>query len=52
MCQVRILERAHSCQVTCQCGYEALLLSAPDQCPLCHGSWAHPCFEEPCLAAV
>ena len=46
MCKVRIIEHQRSCRVLCECGYDAVVVVAPDTCPACGQAWERPNFEE------
>lgn len=46
MPDVLIVEGEKSCHVFCECGYVAMMMSVPKQCPLCNSEWDKPRFEE------
>ena len=46
MCDVLIIERPKACHVFCECGFVAMMTSAPGECPDCGGIWEQPRFEE------
>jgi rubrerythrin len=46
MSDVLIVESEKSCHVFCECGYVAMMVSAPKQCPRCNSTWENPRFEE------
>jgi hypothetical protein len=46
MCSVLIIEKANSCRVVCECGYDHITRYAPDLCPQCGHAWDERRFED------